>query len=347
MKKVSYASEEHARLSERTTGTSGTFLKNVLTESAQSSAAYSRAIERISSMVECTDMRDLLRLLPELFDGVVKVEIDILRMDSQPIQLINALVDKERVYFTGVSNREEPFAIKKVPMVLKHGEECTSIGDMHVLGFRPISLGPENPNDPAETEKVLGRIGSLVAKTIDAVLDGLTALPIRKYFDRSLAEKASRFAAEGRNFSLIIIDLDHFKKVNDDFGHAGGDRVLAETAMVLMNGIRGREGCIDTLFRIGGEEFGILLSDVSIDEAARIAERLRMAVKAHDFKLSEPGSGKPRPVTCSVGVADVREVASSEDLAGAIYGLADRRLYQAKGSGRDSVVSMKAIVTDE
>lgn len=347
MKKVSYASEEHARLSERTTGTSGTFLKKALAEPALASAAYTHAIERVSSMVECTDMRDLLRLLPELFNGVVKVEIDIRRADSPPLQLLNALVDEERVYFTGISNRGEPFARKQVPMVLKHGEECTSIGEMHVLGFRPISLGPDNPNDAAETDKVLGRIGSLVAKTIDAALDGLTALPIRKYFDRSLAEKVSRFSSEGRNFSLIIIDLDHFKKVNDDFGHPGGDRVLAQTAMVLMNGIRGREGCIDTLFRIGGEEFGILLSDVSIEEAARIAERLRMAVKAHDFGLVEAGTGMPRHITCSVGVADMREVGVPEDMAGAIYKLADGRLYQAKGSGRDSVVSMKAILSDE
>ena len=341
MKRLSEAPrEEPSRLSERATGTSGTFVKTALHETRSASDAYFSALVRVDERIPCTDMRDLLRLLPEIFDGVVKIEIDIAKKGSEPIQ-INALVAEDRVYFTGSSDRNEPFSRKVVPLVLEHGQEEACIGQMHVLGFKPISLGP-NPNDAAETEKILKKVAGLVAKTIDATLDGLTVLPIRKYFDRSLAEKTERFSAEGRNFSLIIIDLDRFKRINDEFGHPAGDRVLAETAMVLMNGIRGRAGCIDTLFRTGGEEFAVLLSDVSTEEAAKIADRLRMGVKAHDFQLKEP-SGAPRPVTCSVGVADAREAAGSEDLATALYKLADSRLLRAKEGGRDSVVSMKAI----
>ncbi len=342
MKQV-VAIEEKTRRTGESTGASGTFARRELLENMPASAAYYRAVDLISSTAGQTDMRDLLRLVPQIFEGVVKIEIDLNKGGPTPLQLMSAVVDEERVFFTASSDRDEPFAAKKVPLMLTHGGEETSIGDMYVLGFRPISLDPDNPNDAIETERVLGRIGSMMAKTIDAAIDGLTAVSNRKSFDRSLAEKVARFRSDGRIFSLIIIDLDHFKKVNDGFGHQAGDRVLAETAVMLMNGIRGREGCMDTVFRIGGEEFGMILSDVTIDESAVIGERLRRAVREHDFGLREQGSGQPRQVTCSMGVADVREVFNSEDVAGSLYKLADERLYQAKNGGRDSVIGMKAI----
>jgi diguanylate cyclase (GGDEF)-like protein len=198
---------------------------------------------------------------------------------------------------------------------------------MHIMSFYPLNLGGQT--DDRETAKVLDVLGSLVAKTIDAKLDGLTALPVRKYFDRSLDEHIARFASEGRNFSLISLDLDHFKDINDKHGHSAGDLVLAALARILHNGVRARSECTDTVFRTGGEEFSIILSDVSRDEAARIAERLRNAIKVHDFGM---------PVTCSFGVADILEV-PGETPGAAIYKLADDRLYIAKSTGRDSVVS--------
>ncbi len=337
-----HAFEERASKEAHPTGTSGTFLRKELAETRPASEAYSRALELFSDRAACTDMRDLLRLLPQIFEGVVKIEIDLERPGSKPLQLMSAVVDSERVFFTTSSDRGEPFAARKVPLMLMHGDVATSIGDMYVLGFRPISLDPASPNDVVETERILERIGSLMAKTIDAALDGLTALPIRKYFDRSIAERSARFRTDGKAFSLILIDLDHFKKVNDDFGHPVGDRVLSETAAVLMNSIRGRAGSMDTLFRTGGEEFAVLLSDAPPDEASRIAERLRSGVKEHDYGLKD-ASGSPRQVTCSVGVADVREVLGSADLSEAIYKLADERLYRAKKGGRDSVIGMKAV----
>ena len=304
---------------------------------------YGRAIERITSSMACTDIRDLLRLVPECFSGIVKIEIG--RNGEQPF--VNAFVKEDKVIFSGSSHAEERFVKTVVPLVLKDAVESRTIGYMRILSFFPLCFDIHSPGDRADTKKVLGMLGSLIAKTIDAKLDGLTALPVKKYFDRTLEEHVARFHSEGRNFSLIMTDIDHFKKVNDEHGHPTGDKVLASIARLLQNGVRGRHDCTDTVFRAGGEEFPILLSGVSLDEATRVADRLRFSIKAHDFGLG-------RPVTCSFGVAEFSEVSGASEPGKALYELADARLYDAKIE-RDSVVSspgsslvrMKAVRLDK
>ncbi len=335
MKRLSFAHGSDPAMGAQRNMPSGTFSRGSLVEPHPHSEEYRSAVDRITSKMGCTDIRDLFRLLPEIFDSVVKVEMEIDNHGSEPLR-IGAVVDSERVYFTPTSNVNDPLERTVVPMVLKETHLTRRIGVMSVLSFHPLALNPENDNDRFETEKALGIFSSLVARTIDAKLDGLTALPLRKYFDRTLEEQVSHFRSEGRNFSLILVDLDHFKRVNDEFGHPKGDAVLSAAAMILHNGIRGRSECPDRVFRTGGEEFAVLLPDVPREEAAKIAERLRLAMKEHDFGLQ-------RPMTCSVGLADASEVAGSADIGNALYHLADERLYQAKKGGRDSVISMKAV----
>lgn len=132
-------------------------------------------------------------------------------------------------------------------------------------------------------------------------------------------------AASGDARALLVLDIDHFKRINDSCGHDTGDRVLQELAALLRRHLR----ATDWLVRWGGEEFVVLLPSVDSGEVERIAENLRMAVEAHSF-----GECVPAPVTVSVGVA-LHE--PGEDF-GALFKRADEALYQAKRSGRNRVV---------
>lgn len=131
--------------------------------------------------------------------------------------------------------------------------------------------------------------------------------------------------APGHALALLVLDIDHFKRVNDSCGHAVGDRVLRDLAALLRRQLRSS----DWLVRWGGEEFVVLLPGVRADHAAALADDLRKAVESHAF-----GSGVPAPVTVSVGVALQRPEEGFE----ALFKRADEALYEAKRGGRNRVV---------
>lgn len=297
------------------------------------SEGYTMAIDRITSSMASTDIRELLRIVPEIFSGVAKIEIT---SEGFSAPLVSAFVKDDKVIFSGKSDLEEQFVRTSMPLTLKHGTGQRTIGVLHILSFRPLSIDAEHPNDWYESKKVLEIMSSMIAKTMDAKLDGLTALPVRKYFDLSLKEQVDIYRREGVEFSLITFDIDYFKKINDEFGHDAGDRVLATIARLLQNKIRSRADCTDRLFRAGGEEFAVILPRIQGVNAFRVAERLREMIGTHDFGLG-------KPVTCSFGVAEISEVGAGENADKALYKLADERMYEAKTGGRNSVVPGKRI----
>ncbi len=128
-----------------------------------------------------------------------------------------------------------------------------------------------------------------------------------------------------RPFSLFFIDIDRFKRVNDEFGHAVGDAALQEFAAVLSGSLRPA----DVPSRWGGEEFVVLLPETGPDEARRAAERVRETVERHSFGFSE-GEG----LTCSIGVSSYP---SDGEGARTLLGIADEALYEAKRRGRNRV----------
>ena len=162
-----------------------------------------------------------------------------------------------------------------------------------------------------------------------ATHDELTGLFNRRYFWRRLREEYDSALRHHRPLSLIEADLDHFKHVNDTRGHAVGDRVLKAVAGALTDAERSS----DVVARIGGEELAVILRDTDLDEATRVAERMRAAVRALRVDAL-PGS--PVQVTASFGVA----CSSPTDPADAELLLlrADRAMYRAKTEGRDCVV---------
>lgn len=161
-----------------------------------------------------------------------------------------------------------------------------------------------------------------------AVTDDLTGLYNRRYFDRHLALLLQKAQQQQRDLSLMLIDLDFFKSVNDTHGHDAGDAVLREFADRLRRNIRG----VDLACRFGGEEFVVLMPDTDLRQAEGVAERVRTAVAERRFDVS----GKtPLPLTVSVGLARHE---GEHDGPDQLLKRADVALYRAKHGGRNRVV---------
>ncbi|WP_376696238.1 GGDEF domain-containing protein [Wenzhouxiangella sp. EGI_FJ10305] len=163
-----------------------------------------------------------------------------------------------------------------------------------------------------------------------AATDTLTGLPNRNLLD----ETFERFCAAARDdhqpLSLLLMDLDHFKHINDVHGHAAGDRALVDFAHRLRSELRDE----DFLCRFGGEEFLAMLPNTSREVAGRVAERLRMAWREQPAQWSD--SHNPDPHTVSVGIAMLGSDGSDLD---SLLRAADHRLYRAKAEGRDQIVA--------
>ncbi len=157
-----------------------------------------------------------------------------------------------------------------------------------------------------------------------SLTDALTGVGNRRMMDEVLAREVERSRRHGDPLSLTILDIDHFKRVNDTWGHDTGDRVLRETGTVLLQTMR----LCDIATRMGGEEFVLLLPGTDLDAAVICAERLRGAMSAHDFSLSVP-------VTSSFGVATL----AAGEAGPALLARADGGLYRAKQQGRNCVVA--------
>jgi diguanylate cyclase (GGDEF)-like protein len=159
--------------------------------------------------------------------------------------------------------------------------------------------------------------------------DRFTGLLNRAVFNEQLDREVAFARREGARFAVAMLDIDHFKRFNDAYGHAGGDEALRMVAQTLRRSCRET----DVVARYGGEEFALILPGVRSSRAHDLLERFRREVAATAIKLS----GRPRPVsvTISIGVASWPE---DGEAAAEILGCADRRLYEAKENGRDQVV---------
>lgn len=162
-----------------------------------------------------------------------------------------------------------------------------------------------------------------------AMLDGLTGVYNRKHLEERIIAELSYAARHGTPLSIIIIDVDHFKKVNDTHGHLAGDAVLKSVATLLGRTVRPE----DIVARYGGEEFVIVARGTPARAAVALAERLREAVSAEAIQFE----GKEIKVTSSAGVASLACCGETRDRA-TLLGAADRRLYAAKQGGRNRVI---------
>ena len=163
-----------------------------------------------------------------------------------------------------------------------------------------------------------------------AVTDPLTGLHNRRYMESHLRTLVDESLHKGRALSILVADIDHFKSVNDRFGHDAGDVVLREFAARLKRNTRG----IDLTCRMGGEEFVVIMPDTDLEKACWVGERLREGTAVEPFKISQAGASIP--VTASVGVASLE---MANDTSESIFKRADQALYAAKRTGRNRVAS--------
>ncbi len=157
------------------------------------------------------------------------------------------------------------------------------------------------------------------------ITDGLTDVGNKKRLDQVVRKEIPRAARHGRELSMLMIDIDHFKDVNDTYGHLAGDSVLRDLANSLQKRLRPD----DELGRYGGEEFAAVLPETSLAGAVKIAEDLRKLVESHPFLVE----GEQIKVTVSIGVAELAQGMDSK----AFFRAADEMLYKAKNGGRNRV----------
>jgi two-component system cell cycle response regulator len=232
-------------------------------------------------------------------------------------------------------------ASRQTPILLVAEEsDAERVAKALEMGVNDYILRPIEPSEllaRAKTQIRRKRYQDMLRQDVEnsiamAMTDTLTGLHNRGYFDQHLQLLLDRLHNEGKGFALIMLDIDHFKSVNDTHGHPAGDRILKDFAGRISSGIRG----FDLAARYGGEEFVIVLPDADAALANMVAERLRKMVEQKAFDTGE-AVGEIE-VTCSLGVAEARKDDDRMD----IMKRADDCLYKAKKSGRNQVVTEAA-----
>lgn len=210
-----------------------------------------------------------------------------------------------------------------------------------------LNLGSVDPSrfTPAMATDFVEHMASIIAICLENVIsnemlkyigltDSLTGVYNRRYIDRRLLEEIGRARRQSYRISVMYIDIDHFKRVNDSVGHQGGDEVLREVAGRIKDELR----LSDALGRFGGEEFVVLLIDAELDSATAVAQRIRASIADTPFELT---TGEKLQVSVSIGVAaldDFERDHAIEGVAQTLVAHADTALYQAKEAGRNRVV---------
>jgi diguanylate cyclase (GGDEF)-like protein len=215
-----------------------------------------------------------------------------------------------------------------------------AIVPLHISGRLIGAILADNvfSEQPTESDdlKLLSGLGNLAALAIDRArlhaktvsmteVDGLTGVYNRRYYERELRRAMERCQQSGKRTSIVVFDLDHFKRTNDQHGHLVGDQVLKDVAHLIRSSVRQS----DRVARYGGEEFVLLLGETSEKEAAHVARKLCRLVKA-----SPLAGGKVDGLTLSAGVASTDGDETHEQL----FQRADQALYRAKSEGRDRVL---------
>jgi two-component system, cell cycle response regulator len=290
------------------------------------------------SVISADNGETALRLALEHQPDVVIADWQMPKMDG--LQLCDALRQTKigrPVYFVLITGDEDEEVLVEA---FERG-----VDDFVTKPFRPRALqsrvkaaqriiGVENEirRERADLRRLGGELALANRKLESASLtDFLTDLPNRRFLMQSLDQQWSAATRNDHELSCLLVDVDHFKSVNDRYGHALGDAVLQELATVLRQYKRNE----DVACRYGGEEFAIVLPDTGPDVAVQVAERLRLAAER---EIAARTSVVPRPITISIGVA-FRTIESRT--ANDLLNRADQALYRAKEAGRNRVCIME------
>lgn len=266
-----------------------------------------------------------------------------MKADFENDQLLNRLKRCPHIHEALVSDLSHAIDCESPCIQRAHAEVCLPLvsfgANIGVLVCASTTLKRFSINEVQALESVADILATALQNSIYvekvrqlAFRDGLTGLHNRRVFEDRLIEELTRVERYGGNLSVLMLDIDHFKQVNDDFGHLLGDEVLKQAAVVFNRQLRK----VDFVCRFGGEEFAIILPSSTLESAAAVAEKLRRAFHVHEF------SGIPRSVTISIGVASFPEHGTHRDT---LVNAADKALYQAKLAGRNRVATAEVSAT--
>ncbi len=230
----------------------------------------------------------------------------------------------------------EPVSVAVLPLVRQH----------RLLGYLSLGSAYQERFTRTLATDFIQRLATVAAICLENVInnerlkhigltDPLTGVNNRRYIEQRMAEEVARSQRDRSALSCLFIDIDHFKRVNDQFGHQSGDDVLREVAARIKKELR----LSDALGRYGGEEFVVLLTHATRDDAVRIAERIRAGICSRGVMIE--GSRDPLKITASIGAASLSPPdrgRPAADVKQAMLKAADQALYQAKEAGRNRVV---------
>ena len=241
---------------------------------------------------------------------------------------------KHAMLFPGT--RLRPGSVALLPLV-RYGKLIGSlnIGSVDAERFNKSVRTDFHEHFAAIVAICIENAGNVQRLRRQGLTDTLTAINNRRFFDQRLKEEIEVSRRSMAALSCMLLDVDHFKRVNDSYGHQIGDQVLREVAALIRAQLRGS----DVLSRYGGEEFAALLAKTDSATAAEVAERIRRTIAEHPFQLP---SGEHFHVTISIGVATylaTQNDPNAKPNGEILVGQADRCLYEAKGAGRNRVAS--------
>jgi two-component system, cell cycle response regulator len=224
-----------------------------------------------------------------------------------------------------------------IMMIVEPGEDARLLRGLD-MGVNDYIVRPVDPNEllarvrtQIKRKRYTDHLRSRLEETVEmAILDPLTALHNRRFMTSHLKTLFEESAQRGKPLSVLVLDIDHFKAINDAHGHDAGDTVLREFATRLRRNIRG----IDLACRLGGEEFVVVMPDTDLGKAYLVGERLRQCIAAAPFYAGKRGGSLD--VTASVGVAALEFPDDTPEL---VLKRADQALYCAKRDGRNRVVA--------
>lgn len=254
-----------------------------------------------------------------------------------------------------ISSVKQPFDPLKLCAKFRMTPDYRSISVLMIANetdehtaYEALNLGASDIIfSPIDSQELLARVSTqlrrkryidILRRRVDrglelAVVDPLTGLYNRRFLDQQMEKTQRQSVRDGATFAVVMIDIDHFKKVNDTYGHEAGDRVLHQFGDWLKNSVRP----LDTVCRLGGEEFTILMPNTSRDSAFKVADRIRNEIENQSFCIGEDKA--PIGITISAGVSSSN---ADERLPDEIIAEADAALYSAKLKGRNRVITKAA-----
>ena len=295
----------------------------VVEDSLTSVAVISRDLRQRYSLLHARDGDDAWQVLQtDMRIELVITDVQMPRVSGQ--QLLKLI------------RQSEDARIRSLPVIVMTTAEDNA--DKHLAFLNGANDFLNKPVDPLELQarvNVHHRLArtihelevSKVALAEQATTDSLTRLKNRRMFYTQAEQNLAVCRRYAKDMSVLLLDIDHFKKVNDTYGHHAGDQVLVRIAQLLTMMVRGG----DTVARFGGEEFAALLPETNRLGAAVMGQRIRAGIEKEEIIVE----GRQIPVTVSIGIATLaaEEVTSIDQL----LNIADRRLYLAKNSGRNRI----------